>query len=352
MKKRSLIICVVILSILCSKTALKAAAAEVAPWQTYLEKAPVQAEQFAADPLGTLLRLFAAEPVQLLRDALQQYAAILLFLSLAAGLAFLLQDTADKALLELAAAGGCGVLLWQELDKLAADLCTRMAGWKSYLLGFLPVYSGVLTAGGEWNAGAAANGFLLTVLCFIAQAVTLWLQPLLRSYLAISMACGISSRKSLSEGCTLTGRLLRQAIGWAGKAFAALMSIQRVVTVQLDRSASRLGQLLTGSVPIVGQALSSAADAVLAGMQLLKSTLGIAALLSIGAEFAPLYLGLLVHLFFLSCCSWLAGIGGLEHCHKLLQCFAEAARCMAAVTALFFMLFVVGIVLLMLTGGG
>ena len=311
-----------------------------------------QAEQFAADPLGTLVRLFAAEPVQLLRDTMQQYADVLLFLSLAAGLAFLLQDTADRALLELAAAGGCGVLLWQELDKLAAALCTRMAGGKSYLLGFLPVYSGVLAAGGEWNAGAAANGFLLTVLCFIAQAVTLWLQPLLRSYLAISMACGISSRKSLFEGCTLTGRLLRQAIGWAGKAFAALMSIQRVVTVQLDRSASRLGQLLTGSVPIVGQALSNAADAVLAGMQLLKSTLGIAALLSIGAEFAPLYLGLLIHLLFLSCCGWLAGIGGLEYCHKLLQCFAEAVRCMAAVTALFFMLFVVGIALLMLTGGG
>lgn len=284
MKKCALIICMATLGFLCSKTALKAAAAEATPWQTYLDKAPVQAEQFAADPLGTLVRLFAAEPVQLLRDTMQQYADVLLFLSLAAGLAFLLQDTADRALLELAAAGGCGVLLWQELDKLAAALCTRMAGWKSYLLGFLPVYSGVLAAGGEWNAGAAANGFLLTV--------------------------------------------------------------------QLDRSASRLGQLLTGSVPIVGQALSNAADAVLAGMQLLKSTLGIAALLSIGAEFAPLYLGLLVHLLFLSCCGWLAGIGGLEHCHKLLQCFAEAVRCMAAVTALFFMLFVVGIVLLMLTGGG
>ena len=105
---------------LCSKTALKAAAAEATPWQTYLDKAPVQAEQFAADPLGTLVRLFAAEPVQLLRDTMQQYADVLLFLSLAAGLAFLLQDTADRALLELAAAGGCGVLLWQELDKLAA----------------------------------------------------------------------------------------------------------------------------------------------------------------------------------------------------------------------------------------
>ena len=56
MKKRSLIICVVILSILCSKTALKAAAAEVAPWQTYHEKAHEQAAQIAADTLGTILR--------------------------------------------------------------------------------------------------------------------------------------------------------------------------------------------------------------------------------------------------------------------------------------------------------
>lgn len=111
MKKRGLIICGATLGLLCSKTTLKAAAAETTPWQTYLEKAPVQAEQFAADPLGTLLRLFAAEPVQLLREVLHQYAGVLLFLSLAAGLAFLLQDTADKALLELAAAGGCGVLL-------------------------------------------------------------------------------------------------------------------------------------------------------------------------------------------------------------------------------------------------
>ena len=102
MKKRGIIICGVILAFLYGGIALRAAAAEAAPWQTYLEKAPVQAEQFAADPLDTLLRLFTAEPVQLLRDTLHQYAGVLLFLSLAAGLAFLLQDTADRALLELA----------------------------------------------------------------------------------------------------------------------------------------------------------------------------------------------------------------------------------------------------------
>lgn len=319
-------------------------------WQPYLDVDSV--ERFVQDPIGAVLAVIAAEPVQLLREMLHQYADVLFFLLLAVVLSFLLQDAADSALLELAVVGGCGTLLWKDLNQLAETLCTRMTEWKNYLVGFLPVYSGVLTAGGEWNAGTAASGFLLTILCVIAQGTVLWLEPLLQCYLTVSMACGISSRKSLSETCAFTGSLLRKGLGWTGRFFAAMMGLQRVITVQLDRSTFRLGQLLTGSVPIVGQALSGAAGTVLAGMQLLKSALGIAALLSIGTEFVPLYLGLLFHLLLLSCCGWLAGLGGLERCQMLLQCFAEAVRCMAAVTALFFALFAVGITLLMLAGGG
>ena len=321
-------------------------------WQPYLNAAPQDADSFVHDPVGALLSLLPASPLEMIRQMAHCYADVLLFLLLLILLSFLVGEAADNALLELAAAVGCGTLLWGDLMTLAQQVCERMTGWKDYLLGFLPVYSGVLTAGGEANAGAAASGLLLTGLCFLAQCTATVVSPLLQSYLAVSMACCISTQRGLSDTCRATGVLLQKGLRWAGRLFAVLLGLQRAITVQLDRSTSRLGQLLTGSVPIVGQALSSAADAVLAGMQLLKSTLGIAALLSIGAEFAPLYLGLLVHLFFLFCCSWLAGIGGLEHCHKLLQCFAEAARCMAAVTALFFMLFVVGIVLLMLTGGG
>lgn len=321
-------------------------------WQPYLDTAPFRMERFVQDPVGTLLTTLAAEPVQLLREMVHQYADVLLFLLLAVLLDFLLQDTTDRALLELATAGGCGALLWQDLQQLAGTLCTQMTEWKNYLLGFLPVYSSVLIAGGEGNAGAAINGFLLVALCAIAQTTVLWLEPLLQCYLAVSMACGISSRQSLSDACVLTGCLLRQGLGWTGKLLAALLGLQRIVTLQLDRSTLRLGQLLTGSVPIVGQALSGAASTLLAGMQLLKSALGIAAMLSIGLEFGPLYLGLWLHLLLLSGCGWLAGLGGMKRCQALLHCFAEAVRCMAALTALFYALFVVGITLLMLAGGG
>ena len=277
---------------------------------------------------------------------------VLLFLLLLVLLSFLVGEAADNALLELAAAVGCGTLLWGDLMSLAQQVCERMTGWKDYLLGFLPVYSGVLTAGGEANAGAAASGLLLTGLCFLAQGTVLVVSPLLQSYLAVSMACCISTQQGLSETCRVMGALLRRGLVWAGRIFAVLLGLQRAVTVQLDRSALRLGQLLTGGVPVIGQALSDTAEVFLAGMQLLKSSLGFAALAVIGAEFLPLYLQLLLHLLFLAGCRLLCGLAENRRCQALFDCMAEAVKCMAAVTALFFELLTVGVGLLMMTGGG
>ena len=321
-------------------------------WQPYLEEAPVSAQTFAQDPLGALRSLLPESPLELLAEAIRKDADVLLFLLLLTVLTFLVGETADGGLLELAAAGGCGVLLWDDLMTLAQTLCDNMLSWKQFLLGFLPVYAGVLTAGGEGNAGAAASGFLLTGLCLLAQLTVLWVQPFLQCYLALSMACCISTQNGLSEVCRAAGRLLRSGILWAGKLFAALLGLQRVVTLQLDRTTSRLGQLLTGSVPVIGQALSGAADVVLSGMQLLKSGLGLAALAILGSEFFPLYLGFLVQLALFSGCGLLCGLTENKRCEALFSCFAEAVRCMAAVTALFFALTVFGVGLMLSVGGG
>lgn len=321
-------------------------------WQEYLQRSPVSAEEFSRDPLHALLSLLPQTPVQMAADLLRGYADLLLFLLLLAVLSFLLGDGADRALLEIAAAGGCSLLIWNDLLELAQTVCEKMQSWKLFLTNFLPVYGGVLAAGGEANAGAAACGFYLTGLCVLAQAAVQWTAPLLQCYLMGSMACCISSTRSLAEGCALLGKLLRRGLALCGKAFAVLLGLQRIVTLQLDRTASRLGQLVAGSVPVIGQALSSAADTLLAGLQLLKSSLGLAALAILGAEFLPLYLELLLHLLLLSGCSLLCDLTGNARCKRLMDCFAEAVRCMAAVTALFFGLIAAGMVLLMTLGGG
>ncbi len=261
-------------------------------WQPYLTQSAQGAADFARDPVSALLSLLPGSPVQLLVDTLHSYADLLLFLLLLTALSFLVGDAADGTLLDLAAAGGCGVLIWGDLLTLAQSIGERMDSWRLFLTGFLPVCGAVLTAGGEGNAGAVASGFLLSVLALLAQGIALCIRPLLQSYLAISMACCIHTQTGLPEACRMSG------------------------------------------------------------LQLLKSSLGIAALVILGAEFVPLYLGLLFHLAVLSGCRLLCSFAGIDRCRALFDCLTEAVRCMAAVTALFFSLTMVGVALMTMMNGG
>ena len=128
--------------------------------------------------------------------------------------------------------------------------------------------------------------------------------------------------------------------------------MQRAAAFQIDRAALRAGQLAAGSVPIVGDTLSDASGAILAAVQLLKSGLGFAAIGFLTLEFLPLYLGMLAQLALLYGCSLFCDLTEIHRCQTLFDCFAEAVRCMAAGTALFFGLAVLGTALLFVVGGG
>ena len=331
-----------------------------------MQQSRIDLEKAASSPWETLKSFLPRSFGALVRQTASRYTSVLLFLTLTAVLGLLAGECTDGALLDLVAAGGCGVLLWgsllEEAQKLAAEfaqnarraqkLCEQVESWRSFLLGFLPVYAGVLTMGGEGAAGSAASGALLTALCFLAQLAAAFVQPLLHCYLMLSMACCVSSEPALGIFCKGVGSALRQALGWAGKILVALLGLQRAAAFQLDRFSLRTGQLLAGSVPIIGQTLSSASESILAGIQLLKSGLGLAALSVLGAEFVPLYLGLMIQLALLMGCSLLCSLTGISRCRALFDCFAEAVRCMAAVVALFFGLAAAGVALLFIVGGG
>ena len=107
----------------------------------------------------------------MLREAVGGYAQVLLFLILSAVIALLLGERADGTLLDLVCAGGCGVLLWEKLVALSDEFCVQIESWNRFLLGFLPVYAGVLTLGGESAAGASASGFFPDAALFSGAGV-------------------------------------------------------------------------------------------------------------------------------------------------------------------------------------
>ena len=320
-------------------------------WQPYLDQSPVDALQVAEDPWSVLQSFCTSALFQTLRESIRGYAAQLLFLLLSAIVCLFLGEEGDHSWCDLVCAGGCGILLWEPLLEIARQLCAQIESWNRFLSGFLPVYAGVLIMGGETSAGAAASGFFLTLLCLLAQALTAFVPPILECFLALSMACCITEQSCLGNLCKAAGTLLQKGLSLTGKLLAALLGFQRISAAQLDRTALRTGQFLTGTIPIVGQSLSDASEAVLAGIQLLKSGLGMAAILILLTEFLPLYLGMLAHLGCIVLCGTLCSLTGNNRGQALLTCFASAVRCMMACIALFFGLAVTGTALLFMLGG-
>lgn len=320
-------------------------------WEPYLEQSPVDISKIAEDPLSALRSFFTSSLLEKLLDMIRSYADVLFFLLLFAVSALLTEGTEDHALLNLICVCGIGVLLWEKLWSIAQEFCAQMEEWARFLTGFLPVYAGVLQLGGEVSAGMAASGFFLTILCGMAQLMALAIPPFLECYLALSITCCLGTRREMSRLCTTLGNWMQHGLSLVGKLLTALMGMQRISTVQLDRSTLRVGQFLAGTVPIVGQSFRDAAEAVLAGVQFLKSSLGIAAILILFAEFLPLYLGMLLHLGCLIGCGFLCGLSGNQPGEALLECSAQAVRCMMACTGLFFGLTVLAIFLLFGMGG-
>ena len=320
-------------------------------WQPYLDDSPVTMEDFVQNPLEAIQKILPGDLLQTFKDSVGGYAQIFLFLLLVMLVSFLIGGEKGE-LLDLAAAGGSAILCWTTLAALAQTVCGKLDSWRLYMLGFIPVYEGVLAAGGEVTAAAAAGGLFLSGLSLLTQALSSWVTPLFHCYLALSTACCISTEAALAAACRSVGQFFQKVLRWSGRAFGAILGLQRIFTCQLDSASQQLGRFLTGTVPIVGQSLSDAASTVLSGMQLLKSGLGFAAIVFLGAEFLPLYMILMVHTVLLFGCELLCSAAGIKRCAALFNCLREAVQGLAAATALVFGIAVLGTALLFMVGGG
>ena len=112
-------------------------------WQPYLDQSPLDPATFASNPFSALRQLFPSSLWETLQTSIRSCADALVFLLLAAVLSLLVSGAEGRELLDLAAAGGCGVLLWGRLFTLADGLCTQLEEWRGFLLGFLSVSIGM-----------------------------------------------------------------------------------------------------------------------------------------------------------------------------------------------------------------
>ncbi len=187
----------------------------------------------------------------------------------------------------LAGTAASGVVMAGPVLGLMA-VCQGLAESASaFIAAAVPVYAGLLAASGST---AAASGYSFAAMAaggaipLLTAGIVL---PLLRIYLAISIASAVSGT-GLAK---LTGSLYsfgKWALVTAVTVFTGVLSIQTAMSAQVDAAAGKAAKLaLSSGVPIVGGALGDAVAAIQNSVHIVKSGAGAFGILAALCIFGP-----------------------------------------------------------------
>lgn len=296
--------------------------------------------------LGKQAAAFAGEPLH--------FAAQLLFyLLLACLLGLICVNSGWKRCLDAVTVLGFGSMCLAAMMELVIQVGAAAQQCQTYLAAFVPVYSGILLLGGQ-NAGAAGySGLFFSMSIFLSMAIDRLLLPIMRIYFCFAVSAALWGNPGIEEAANLFSRCLGWLLKAGGLLFGGVLGLQSIVSGTVDSAALRMGSsLLAGAIPIVGDAAAAALTGAVTSVHLLKGTLALALILTMGSAFAPIFLRCGLYYLAFS----VAGIGakgsGQSQCGHICHLFAEGTRLCGAIATLYFFMAFLSTALLLITGNG
>ena len=220
-----------------------------------------------------------------------------------------------------------------------------------YLSGFVPAFAGVLASCGQPSAATLYGGMFLGAANLAAQAISSAVLPVLQVFLAVYAAACICGLEGMPDAAKLLLKAAKWMVSLISMLLGGVLGLQSLLAQGSDSLALQTGRFLTGSIPIVGQLASSAAGSVLAGLRVLKGTLGAAAIGFLVIQFGPVLLQCAVYELCLRLSGALAEALGLESSRDVLNGLAEGVGLCMAILILFFLMVVLVTAFMILLGG-
>lgn len=222
-----------------------------------------------------------------------------------------------------------------------------------FLLSFVPVYTGIVTASGKPVSATAYNACLVGIAQVIAQLAATVLVPLLGIYLALCLI-GSASHEIKVEGITQTvKKAVILSLSFLLTIFVGLLSIQGSVAAAADSVALKTVKFAAGAfLPVVGGAISEAMNTLQGCMGVIRSCVGGFGILAIAASILPPILSILLMQLSLWLSAGVADTLEVTPLSSLLRSASSVLSLLFGILLVFAMLFIVSLsMMLALTSG-
>ncbi len=278
---------------------------------------------------------------------------ILLLTALMDGMRSTLSEPALSGVYQAVTAAGAGVALMVPLSDVMARVGAAADSVSVFMGSFVPVYAGVMAAGGSVTAAFSYQ----TMMLFAAEMITFLITRLIVPLMAVSLAFGLSGAAGSHGRLSAVGGWLQHCCGWvlgtAGSLFTGILSFQQLVTGSADSLSARAVKLsLTSFVPVVGGTLSEGLSTLQGSLLLLRSTAGVFGVAATALIVLPPLLSCVLWCVGLSVCRTVAQMLSLDGLAVLFQAVSGAIKVLIGALLVCGMVMIISAAVVMLAGKG
>lgn len=222
-----------------------------------------------------------------------------------------------------------------------------------FMLAFIPVIVIVMSVSGHSISGASYYSVMLAAGQGVAQLSSKVVVPFLNMFLGIAVTGGVCPEVKLSGINSLISKLVKWLLGFAMAVFTAVLSFRQIISVSADDVSTRAVRFtLSSFIPIVGSALSEAYKTVQGSVNLLKSGLGVFAIMSISFVFLPVILQCVLWIFTLTIGKSIAEVLDVSKVKDLLEGITAVISTMLAIVLCIMSIYIISTALVLVMGRG
>ncbi len=162
------------------------------------------------------------------------------------------------------------------------------------IVSFCGVFCGIVSASGGTLGAVAFEGSFLFFNSAVSKFTELFSKPFINGMCSLAFFSCFDAFSFMSRTCEMLKKTYIWFLGFTGMIFTSFISLKTVLASGADSVASKSIKFIVGkSVPVVGSTLSESYSSVMAGLSLIKSTVGVFGIISVALTVLPTVLSLL-----------------------------------------------------------
>ena len=252
---------------------------------------------------------------------------------------------------EIIAPGIIAVLTFADIYSCVTAAAEAIRAASSFMIGFVPALASLISASGGALYGATSCVTLLISANAVSTFAANGVLPLMGGYLSISMASGVSPAIAKVNPAAALKKVTIWVLSLVSTVFLGVLSVQTAVLSAGDNAAIKMAKFVLGtSVPVAGGVLSEAVSAISSSLSLLKSSVGIFAVVAIAAIILPVLIEIVLWraCFFVSAA--FGTLFGEERISALLKAVDSVLACILGLLLLVGGLFIISLSVVVLAG--